>query len=73
MVARALDSALLTWVRQVAVSGQARELREAAFLTVADVGLDVGVSGAQVVAWEAGELVPRSEVGLAYGRVVRGL
>jgi len=62
----------LVRVRQMVASGQARMIREAAGLSLAELASAVGpgVSPTTVWRWEAGERQPRGDAAIAYGRLL---
>ena len=67
------DLQLLVQVRRMAASGEARQLREAADLSRADVGGTVGVDQSTIWKWETGERRPRGPAALRYARVLQML
>lgn len=56
----------LQTVRALTTSGKARDIREAAHLTLAEIGRSVGVHYSTVARWEAGERLPRGDAALRY-------
>lgn len=60
-------------VRQLCRSGEARRLREAHGLSLADVGLGVTAPPQAIWRWERGKNMPRRDACLRYGRVLAGL
>lgn len=63
----------LAEVRALVASGEARRIREAARLGVAEMGRAVGVSHTVILRWEANERTPRGEPALRYGRLLAAL
>ena len=57
-------------VRQLAKSGRAKELREGAHLSLAEIGAFVGVSDVSVLRWERGERRPHGRPALRYLRLL---
>lgn len=49
-------------LRQMLVSGRAKEIRTRAHLSAQEIARDVKVSPSQVCAWERGERFPRSAI-----------
>ncbi|MFK4037618.1 helix-turn-helix transcriptional regulator [Nonomuraea wenchangensis] len=67
------DLARLRRVRAAAASGRARELRQAAGLTQAEIAAAVGVAQPTVALWETGQRVPRGAAALRYAKAVEAL
>jgi DNA-binding XRE family transcriptional regulator len=70
---RPADLAAAVRIRADLASDAAREAREAAGITAADMARTLGVSRQAVSSWETGAVVPTLEHALAYGRVLREL
>lgn len=51
-------------------SGEARKLRHAARVTLAELAADIGVSETSVSRWESGTRLPRGAVATRYGQVL---
>ncbi|MFI7130188.1 helix-turn-helix transcriptional regulator [Nonomuraea sp. NPDC050153] len=60
----------LAWVRSVAVSGQARKIREDAHLTQDELANVITVSRPTICLWESGKRVPRGAAALRYASVL---
>ena len=56
----------LSWLRGITFSGKARQIRECARLSQADVARSVGADQSTVARWERGERVPRGAPALKY-------
>ncbi len=67
------DLALVSTTRAALTSGKAREQRELAQITMAEVSRFLGVSRTAVAAWETKASVPTAEHALAYGRLLASL
>lgn len=68
------DTALrLAYVRALAKSGRARELRQQARLSLAEVGAVAGVDQAYVWRWETGRRAPQGAPALRYETLLRSL
>lgn len=68
------DTALrLAYVRSLAKSGRARELRQQARLSLAEVGAVAGVDQASVWRWETGRRAPQGAPALRYETLLRSL
>jgi DNA-binding transcriptional regulator YiaG len=72
-VMRPADLAVIARTRGALASGAAREAREAARLSAAEVAAAIGVSRQSVHAWEWGRKVPSAANALAYGRALAAL
>lgn len=59
--------------RHIVASGDARDIRRAAGLSLSEVAGAVGVTKAAVIRWERGESVPRERHAVAYGRLLEQL
>jgi DNA-binding XRE family transcriptional regulator len=70
---RPADLATAVRVRAELASDAARESREAAGVTAADIARVVGVSRQSVSSWESGSVVPTVAHALAYGRALAAL
>jgi DNA-binding transcriptional regulator YiaG len=68
-----LDPIRLARVRALAVSGQARQIRERALLSCADVAGSCGVDQATVWRWEEGTRRPHGEAAIRYGELLESL
>jgi transcriptional regulator with XRE-family HTH domain len=62
---------LLVEVRSLCASGEARRLREAAGLSLADIAVDARTTPTNVSRWERGERIPRGEAARRYARTLR--
>lgn len=60
-------------VRNMCKSGQAREIREAADVSLAEVADVIGVSPTTVYRWETGKSLPRVEHAASYWTVLQDL
>jgi DNA-binding transcriptional regulator YiaG len=67
-----LDVLALAHVRELAATGRAREIRESARLSQADLAEQLGTTAASVCRWESGRRIPR-QVALAYARLLAEL
>lgn len=70
---RPADLAAAVRIRADLASGTARQAREAAGITAADMARAIGVSRQAVSSWETGAVVPTLEHALAYGKVLTAL
>lgn len=70
---RPSDLASAVRIRADLKSDAAREAREAAGITAADMARVIGVSRQAVSSWETGAVIPTLEHALAYGKVLRQL
>jgi len=70
---RPADLAAAVRIRADLASDAARERREAAGVTAADMARVIGVSRQAVSSWETGAAVPTLEHALAYGKVLTAL
>jgi len=70
---RPTDLATAVSIRASLASHAARESREAAGVTAADIARVVGVTRQAVSAWETGREVPTVPHALAYGRALAAL
>jgi len=61
----------LAAVRALARTGTARQIRQAAGLSLAEVASSLGVSSAAVCRWEHGQRIPRGERAQRYGALLR--
>ena len=60
-------------VRDAARSGEARRLRVAAELSLAEVARAVGVAVPTVLRWERGERTPRGKPAIRYAKLLEAL
>jgi DNA-binding transcriptional regulator YiaG len=60
------DAVTLARLRELVASGRAREIRERARLSQAEVGAAVGVHQPTVHKWETGRTMPRGQAAVAY-------
>ena len=70
---RPIDLATAVRIRADLASDAARESREGAGVTAADIARVIGVSRQSVSAWECGREVPTVSHALAYGRALAAL
>ncbi|MFF1702572.1 helix-turn-helix domain-containing protein [Streptomyces sp. NPDC058252] len=63
----------LAGVRAAVSSGEARQLREMAQLSIGEVAKACGVDQSTVWRWERGTRKPRGEAALAYGELIESL
>jgi DNA-binding XRE family transcriptional regulator len=70
---RPSDLAFAVRTRADLASDAAREAREAAGVTAADVARVIGVTRQAVSSWETGAVVPTVAHALAYGRALAAL
>jgi transcriptional regulator with XRE-family HTH domain len=66
------DLATLIRSRELAVA-RGRELREAAGLSLAEVGAAIGTSAASIQRWELGQRTPHGELAARYGALLEAL
>lgn len=59
--------------RRLLESGDGRDLRLRAGLSLDQVAAEVGVSGPAVYAWESGSYAPRGEHAVRYARLIERL
>lgn len=64
------DVLLLAWLRGACLDGTARQIRETAQLTQAEIASSIGVTDAAVGLWESGKRVPGQDAALRYGRLL---
>jgi DNA-binding transcriptional regulator YiaG len=64
------EALLLSRVRALAASGEAREIRRRAKLTQAEVGDACRVADATISRWEKGLRAPRGQAALRYARLL---
>jgi DNA-binding transcriptional regulator YiaG len=62
---------LLADARRLTASGEARRIRQAADLAIADVARTVGVDRATVSRWESGHRKPSGPAAARYARLLR--
>lgn len=67
------DGLALADMRAACRSGSAREARQAAELTLREVGKIVGVTPRAVALWETGRRNPTGPPALAYAKLLRSL
>jgi DNA-binding transcriptional regulator YiaG len=60
-------------VRELTISGRAREIREAAHLSLSDIGRSIGTHYSTVARWEYGQRLPRGEAALRYAALLERL
>lgn len=63
----------LARVRAMAATGQAREVRTRARLSLADVAGVLGVGVSTVARWETGQRAPQAKVALRYAKLLDDL
>jgi DNA-binding transcriptional regulator YiaG len=63
----------LAELRDLQVSGRARQIRELARVGQSELARDLDVTQAAVAKWEAGERYPRGDLAAAYLRRLRAL
>ena len=66
-------AALVAQVRKLTQDGTAKRLRQAAHLSLADVGAAIGTSAVNVWRWEEGLNTPRPDACVRYGAVLAEL
>jgi DNA-binding transcriptional regulator YiaG len=64
---------LLSEVRHLTASGQARRIRESAGVSQAEIGAVIGVTVPAVSKWETGDRCPTGAGALRYARLLRAL
>ena len=69
----ASDALALSRARGLAASGEARERRLAARLSIAELAAEVGVAPATVSRWESGQRRPRGAAAIRYERLLDDL
>jgi DNA-binding transcriptional regulator YiaG len=62
----------LVLVRELAASGEARRIRQAAGLSQADLARACSVSAPAISRWEAGSRIPRGEAARRYAAIILG-
>ena len=67
------DVLILAEMREWCRTGRARELRELATVTLAEIGEVCGVSRQAVALWETGQRKPTGTPALEYGKLLRQL
>jgi DNA-binding transcriptional regulator YiaG len=67
------DLELLTRVRELAASGEARRLRKAARLSQPEVAAACGTTPSAVSRWERGRRTPRGAAARRYAAIIVGL
>ena len=72
-MAQAAQILRLARVRAAVHSGEARQLREAAHLSIGEVARACGVDQSTVWRWEQGTRKPRGDQALAYGELIDSL
>jgi transcriptional regulator with XRE-family HTH domain len=60
-------------MRELALSGETRKIREAAGLTQAEIANVCGVTPSAVNRWESGQRIPRSGAARTYAAIVTAL
>lgn len=73
LLVKAETALRLSYVRELAKSGRARELRRRARLSLAEVGAVTGVDQASVWRWETGRRTPQGAPALRYETLLRSL
>jgi DNA-binding transcriptional regulator YiaG len=68
-----LDPLRLAKIRALAISGEARQIRERALLSCADIARTCGVDQATVWRWEEGTRRPHGEPAIRYGDLLESL
>jgi transcriptional regulator with XRE-family HTH domain len=63
----------LSLIRELARSGAARQIRENALLSLADLAKALGVHPSSVSRWETGRSLPRAGVAGRWGAILREL
>jgi DNA-binding transcriptional regulator YiaG len=63
----------LVRARDLARSGRAKAIREAAGLSLAELGAALGVNGSTIGRWEAGERAPRADAARRYAKLLKQL
>ncbi len=71
--AKPRDSLAIARVRRLLSSGEAREWRTRAGLSLAAVGSQVGVDASTIWYWENGQHTPRGDLAVRYLRVLERL
>lgn len=67
------DALDIAWVRNLAATGEAREIRKNANLSTPDVAKVCGVYPVTVSRWELGQRRPRGEPARRYAHLLRSL
>jgi len=67
------DTLALTKLRQLMASGEAREMRRAAGLSLREAGATVGTSAATIHRWEGAQRKPHGAVAVRYARFLETL
>jgi len=68
------EAATISLVREWCRSGDARRIRQARRLSLAEVAATIGTSGTQLARWERGEVAPRkTETILRYAELLAEL
>jgi len=67
------DLRLIAWARKAAADGHARQLRERAGWSQAELAAAIDTTEASVSRWESGDRRPRGDLGLAYARCLAEL
>lgn len=63
----------LVWIRRLAANGNARAIRLASGLTLAEVAAEVGASVSAVSRWETGNRRPRTPLARRWASLMRRL
>jgi DNA-binding transcriptional regulator YiaG len=63
----------LAEVRALIRTGEAQRIREANQLSLAELGRSLGCTGPAVSRWEAGDRLPRGDLAVRYGALLRQL
>lgn len=61
----------LTWIRELARTGRARTIREAARISGPEMAASVGVSAASLSRWERGLRTPRPDSAVRWAEALR--
>jgi len=67
------DIVFLIEAREAARSGRGAQLRRAAGLSQGEMAKALGLSGAAISRWEAGERRPAGDAAVAYARLLRAI
>ncbi len=67
------DAVEIARIRELVRTGRAREIREGAHVSRAEVAADLGVHETTIQKWEAGLREPSGRLALRFGRLLREL
>ena len=67
------DTLVLTNLRRLLDSGEAREIRLSAGLSLQEAGAAIGTAATTVHRWEGGRRVPHGPLGVQYARFLASL